>query len=156
MPRASGLLTLAALLLVVAACTGAGAAPATGGATTAAPGAVAEVGRPVRTAAGVYRDLSAAELKTFLERKDFVLVDTHVPNEGRLAETDLRIPYDQIERQLGLLPPAKDARIVLYCMSGRMSQIAAERLVAQGYTRVWNLERGMIGWRAAGYELLPD
>ncbi|MBI2321920.1 MAG: rhodanese-like domain-containing protein [Chloroflexi bacterium] len=133
MPRASGLLTLAALLLVVAACTGAGAAPATGGATTAAPGAVAEVGRPVRTAAGVYRDLSAAELKT-----------------------DLRIPYDQIERQLGLLPPAKDARIVLYCMSGRMSQIAAERLVAQGYTRVWNLERGMIGWRAAGYELLPD
>lgn len=156
MPRASALLTLAALLLVVAACAGAGASPAAGDATAAAPAAPAEVGRPVRSAAGVYRDLSAAELKALLERKDFVLVDTHVPNEGRLAETDLRIPYDQIERQLGLLPAAKDAKIVLYCMSGRMSQIAAERLVALGYTNVWNLDRGMLAWRAAGYELLPD
>jgi rhodanese-related sulfurtransferase len=34
-----------------------------------------------------------------------------------------------------------------------MSQIAAEELVSFGYTNVWNLKGGMIGWKEAGFEL---
>jgi rhodanese-related sulfurtransferase len=35
-----------------------------------------------------------------------------------------------------------------------MSVTAARALVRLGYTDVWNLDGGMIAWRAAGYPLL--
>lgn len=139
-------------LLLLSACSG----PVERGAAAPAAAKPDGLGRPVQTSGGTYHNLNAAELRTMLERKDFVLVDTHVPHEGRLRQTDARIAYTEIGKNLGLLPAAKDAKIVLYCMSGRMSQIAAERLVALGYTNVWNLERGMNDWRGAGYELLAD
>jgi rhodanese-related sulfurtransferase len=34
-----------------------------------------------------------------------------------------------------------------------MSEIAAEKLVSLGYTNIWNLEKGMVGWQGAGYTL---
>ncbi|MBI3979792.1 MAG: rhodanese-like domain-containing protein [Chloroflexi bacterium] len=116
----------------------------------------ASPGQPVAVAGGSYLNISSQQLKTMLDRKDFLLVDVHIPNEGHLAGTDLRIPYNQIEQNVGKLPMQKDARIVLYCMSGRMSAIAAEKLVALGYRNVWNLERGMVEWRQQGYALLAD
>jgi rhodanese-related sulfurtransferase len=34
-----------------------------------------------------------------------------------------------------------------------MSAIAARELVGRGYTDVWNLDGGMVAWKAAGYPL---
>lgn len=144
---------LLALLILLAACA-AGAGPMPGATVPTAPGTSGE--RVVRTNAGEYRKVEPRDLKAMLAAKDFLLIDVHVPHEGYIAQTDLRIPYDQIDWNLERLPPQKDAKLVVYCMSGRMSQIAAERLVALGYTNVWELDRGMIAWREAGYELRAE
>jgi len=54
---------------------------------------------------------------------------------------------------LAQLPADKNAKIVLYCRSDRMSQMAAEDLAKLGYTNIWNLDGGMVGWEQAGYEI---
>lgn len=110
-------------------------------------------GETVSATGGSYKNVTPKELSTMLKDKDFVLVNVHIPFAGNLPNTDLSIPYDEIEQNLSQLPADKAARIVLYCRSGHMSQIAAEELVSQGYTRVWNLQGGMIDWEKEGLEI---
>ncbi len=110
-------------------------------------------GETLNAAGGSYKNVSANELATMLKNKDFVLVNVHIPFVGNIAGTDLSIPYDQIEQNLSQLPADKNAKIILYCRSGRMSQIAAEKLVSLGYTNIWSLKDGMVGWEQAGYEI---
>lgn len=98
---------------------------------------------------GSYTDVSVGELQTMLENKDFTFINVHVPFEGDIPGTDLSIPYDQIEQNLDKLPD-KNAKIVLYCRSDRMSNIAARTLVDLGYTNIYNLDGGMVDWEGAG------
>lgn len=110
-------------------------------------------GKKVSINGGSYTDITPKELNTMLKNKDFVFINVHTPFVGGIAGTDLSIPYDQIEQDLSQLPADKGAKIVLYCRSGHMSQIAAEKLVSLGYTNVWNLKGGMIDWEQAGFDM---
>ena len=113
------------------------------------------VGGKVNVSGGAYHNVSAQELNTMLDNKDFVFVNVHFPFEGNIADTDVSIPFDQISEPsyLSQLPADKNAKIVLYCRSGRMSAIAAEELVKLGYTYIWNLDGGMVQWERAGFEI---
>ena len=108
-------------------------------------------GETVTTAEGSYQNITPAELQTMLKERDFVLINVHIPFTGNLPDTDLSIPYNEIDRNLSELPADKSAQIVLYCRSGRMSEIAAQELVSLGYTNVWNLRGGMLDWEQAGF-----
>lgn len=107
-------------------------------------------------AAAPYRNVDPAELQQMLAQKDFFLVNVHVPYEGEIAGTDAFIPFDRTRALMGRYPADKTARIVLYCRSGRMSDIAARQLAAAGYTSLYNLAGGMIAWQKAGLPLLTD
>ena len=123
---------------------------------TACQGSPARVaGEAVAAAGGTYTNVTADELNAMLKNKDVVFVNVHIPFAGNIAGTDLSIPYDQITdpANLSQLPVDKNAKIVLYCRSGRMSAIAAEELVSLGYTNVWNLTGGMVDWEQAGYNI---
>lgn len=111
------------------------------------------IGNQITVPGGAYTDITASELQAMLANKDFTFVNVHIPFEGNIADTDLSIPYDEIEQNLGQLPADKDDKIVLYCRSDRMSKIAAETLVGLGYTNVWNLDGGMVAWEQAGLPL---
>ena len=111
------------------------------------------VGQQVSVQGGSYTDVSVAELQTMLENKDFTFINVHIPFEGDIANTDLSIAYNEIEQNLQQLPGDQDAKLVLYCRSGRMSSIAAETLVKLGYTNLWNLSGGMVAWEQAGLPL---
>jgi phage shock protein E len=140
-------------LFVLAACgteNNSAQAPGTGAAGST------QTGAQIKTDGGVYTDLSPQELKAMLDKKDFFLVDTHIPPEGRLPQTDARIPYNEVQQRIGEFPSDKNAKIVLACRSGAMSTEASKTLVKLGYSNVYNLAGGMNAWKAAGYEIIPE
>lgn len=101
-----------------------------------------------------FKTLTGAELAEMLKQKDFFFVNVHTPYAGEIEKTDAFIPYDKIGENLDKLPKDKNAKIVLYCRSGRMSEIAARELIKQGYVNVSHLAGGMVDWETRGYEII--
>jgi rhodanese-related sulfurtransferase len=112
------------------------------------------MGTRISVPGGSYRALTPPELATLLAHKHFLLVNVHYPYAGELPHTDRFLPYNTIGQHLSALPADKRAMIVLYCRSGRMSDIAARSLVRLGYAHVWHLAGGMDAWQAQGFHLL--
>jgi rhodanese-related sulfurtransferase len=104
--------------------------------------------------AGTYVDITPDELAAMLKHKDFLFINVHIPYAGEIEQTDLFLPYDQAAQQLDRLPADKNAKIVVYCRSDRMSRISVNEWVKAGYTNLYNLDGGFEAWEAAGYELL--
>ena len=101
-----------------------------------------------------YVDITVQQLNKMLKEKDFTLINVHIPYDGEIPQTDSFIPYDKIEENADRLPQEKNAKIVIYCRSDRMSNIASVNLVEMGYTNVLNLKGGMKAWKASGYALI--
>ena len=101
--------------------------------------------------AGVYQ-MTAEQLAQAQEKQDLVLVNVHVPYAGDIPGTDLSIPYAEVTEKLDQLP-GKDDVIVLYCLSGGMSDFASKELAALGYSQVYDVVGGMNAWEAAGFDL---
>lgn len=117
--------------------------------------AVGLAGTLITMRAGTYSDIAPQALYGALseEPKAFMLVNVHIPYEGEIPGTDAFVPFDVIAKHVDALPPEKDSPVVLYCMSGRMSEIAATTLAGLGYTNIKNLRGGMVAWRQAGLPL---
>jgi phage shock protein E len=146
--RAAGVAALVAVVLALS-----GLAVACGDPEPAATATMTPEQPLSQTPVG-YKDVSPDELATMLESKDFVFINTHIPYEGEIEQTDLFLPFDRAAELVSELPADKQAKIVVYCRSDRMSRIAVEEWVRAGYTNLYNLDGGFEAWEAAGYELL--
>jgi rhodanese-related sulfurtransferase len=101
-----------------------------------------------------YENISVDRFVEMMNYKDFILINVHIPYEGEIPGTDLLIPFNAIDRHKNELPNDKGAKIVVYCMTGPMGDIAAERLVQMGYTTVIHFQGGMRAWKRTGRPLL--
>ena len=111
-------------------------------------------GKGVKVDGGSYWDITPTQLMLMLENKDFLLANVHIPYAGEIRDTDLFVPYNEIESNLLKLPHDKAVKIVLYCRSGSMSATAAGALVSLDFTNVWNVDGGMVEWERQGYDLI--
>jgi len=98
--------------------------------------------------------ISVDQLEKLMDQKDFTLINVHIPYQGEIDNTDLLIPYNAVNQNKNLLPKNKDEKIVVYCMEDQMSDVAAEQLTKMGYTRVFNLQGGMVAWQNQGRRLV--
>jgi rhodanese-related sulfurtransferase len=94
------------------------------------------------------------ELKALLDGSDVAVVEAlpeqyfakaHIPGA-------IRVDYEELEAQAPELLPDKDAAIVTYCASLTCpnSEIAANKLIALGYTNVRDYAEGKADWIEAG------
>jgi rhodanese-related sulfurtransferase len=116
--------------------------------------AMADNGTQVKIAEGTYRSISPAELSEMLASKDFFLVNVHVPYTAEIPGTDALISYLDADARIGDYPLDKELKIVVYCMTNRMSGIAVRRLLKEGFKNVYMLDGGMTAWKAAGFKLV--
>lgn len=87
--------------------------------------------------------------------QDYYVLDVHTPDEGSIAGTNARIPFDRLDQRIAELPRDRATPIAVYCMTGRMSEIAVRTLSALGFTKIVELGGGMKAWKADGRVLLP-
>ena len=101
-----------------------------------------------------FTNISFEVFSGWLEDKDFLLVNVHVPYQGEIPGTDLLLSYRAVENQKDRLPKSKDSKIVVYCLTGPMGYQASASLVKLGYTQVYHFEGGMLTWVRSGRKLI--
>ncbi|MBT3405999.1 rhodanese-like domain-containing protein [Candidatus Woesearchaeota archaeon] len=95
------------------------------------------------------------EFERLMAQENVFLLNTHTPYEGDIEGTDATIEdWENIALHQDVLPENKDAMILLYCRSGRMSESSAQQLVDLGYKNVYDLDGGFKAWKASGRELI--
>lgn len=92
------------------------------------------------------KQLSVTELKKWMdEGKTFELFDVRGEDERKLAKIDRAVMLDgEGEKRLASLD--KKTPIVFQCHHGMRSRNAAERVLREGFTNVYNLEGGIEAW----------
>src|SRR5439155_2795985 len=108
------------------------------------------------------RQLSVQEVKNALDKapsireKGFFLVDVRTVEEhdtGAIPGTDVNIEYREVAKRHKEIGASLDDHIVVYCQSGKRSNIAADTLTELGYKNVYNIRGSMNAWLQAGYPL---
>ena len=89
------------------------------------------------------------------EVPDAQLLDVRTPgefSEGHLANAK-NFDWNGTEFNAQISGLDKSKPVFVYCMSGKRSAAAAEKMRAEGFTEVYELEGGISAWRGAN---LPE
>ena len=97
------------------------------------------------------------ELNALLDRSEVIVVEALPENSFAREHIPgaIRVDYEELETQAPARLPDRDAAIVTYCASltCRNSEIAANKLIALGYTNVREYAEGKADWIEAGLPL---
>lgn len=100
--------------------------------------------------------LTASEFSKNIESNDGAkIIDVRTPQEFENGHIQYAINFDwngsDFDKQIATLD--KEAPLFVYCLSGGRSSSAASHLRSNGFKEVYELNGGMMQWRAAG---LPE
>ena len=102
--------------------------------------------------------LSSKEFNKSINNSNAILLDVrtnheykneHIKNAGQLN-------YYALDFRQKLLLLSKDKPVYLYCNTGYRSEKAAEMLIANGYTKVYNLQRGIMKWNLINLPVVTE
>lgn len=86
-----------------------------------------------------------------------LILDVRTPQEysgsmGNIKGSRL-IPVQSLRQRIGEISEFKDKTILVYCRSGMRSDNSSKILASSGFTKVLDLQGGIINWRGKGYEV---
>lgn len=85
-----------------------------------------------------YKKITAAQAKAFIDGGNVIILDVRTQEEfdqGHIKDA-LLLPDYEIGAKAATMLPDKDAKILVYCRTGRRSALAAKELIVMGYTDV--------------------
>lgn len=97
--------------------------------------------------------ISPTDFQKAVTENSVQVLDVRTPeeyNEGFISGAVLANWNDQTSFQQGIAALDKTQTVYIYCKSGRRSAAAQEWMLANGFTKVVNLEGGILAWNEAG------
>ena len=98
--------------------------------------------------------IEAEDLKKAIDVKEkCTVLDVRTPGEfsrGKI-QGSINISVEEIQNRIESALPDKKQKIYVYCLSGARSSVAVETMLALGYTNVFHMSHGLLGWRAKYY-----
>jgi rhodanese-related sulfurtransferase len=99
------------------------------------------------------KNIDATEFKELSKEK--TIIDVRTPEEVVQGKIETALPinlYDaDFKEQIEKLNLNKSEEVYVYCRSGGRSASAAEILNEMGFTKIYNLSGGIMGWIAKEY-----
>lgn len=95
-----------------------------------------------------YQKITAEEAKKIIDSENVIILDVRTQeeyNEGHIKDAIL-LPDTEITSKAYEVLKDKDAKILVYCRSGRRSAQASKKLINMGYTNVYDFG-GIIDWK---------
>ncbi len=94
-----------------------------------------------------YIKINAEEAKKMMDESEVIIVDVRTTEEFEEAriEGSILIPDYAIEQLAAEMLPDKEATILVYCRTGRRSELASRILIEQGYRNVYDFG-GIVDW----------
>ena len=96
----------------------------------------------------MYKRITAEEAFNMMQNsKEYILLDVRTEEEfnSEHIEGAILIPDNEISNRAADELPDKNALILIYCRSGRRSEIAARELINMGYTNTYDFG-GILTW----------
>jgi rhodanese-related sulfurtransferase len=101
------------------------------------------------------KNVGAEEFKQLVQEGNGILVDVRTDQEVAQGVIEgaqqINISSSDFLEKAKQLDKSKP--IYLYCRSGNRSGKAANMLLNEGYTNVYNLSGGIMGWQSKGFEI---
>ena len=99
--------------------------------------------------------VDAVKFKELMAKGDAILLDVRTPQEfsrGHISgSTAINIADPNFVSKINLLQ--KDKTILIYCLTGSRSYAAANYMGKNGFTKIYNLQQGIMDWSRRGYPL---
>ena len=107
---------------------------------------------PVPAESNSVASMSQFDLLTRMQRKDpdLVVLDVRTPAEFAAGHVPgaRNISHDFLQSSIESLYPMRDKLVVVYCRSGRRTQLAVDVLQKSGFKRLAHLEGDYLAWEA--------
>ena len=86
------------------------------------------------------KKVTCDEMKELLD-DDAILIDVRAQSEYDVYHLDnaINIEYTSIDKKIESVVDSKDKKIIVYCQSGKRSDIAAQTLKDLGYKNIYDL-----------------
>jgi rhodanese-related sulfurtransferase len=84
-----------------------------------------------------------------------LILDVRTPQEysgslGNIKGSRL-IPVQSLRQRIGEIGEYKDKTVLVYCHSGMRSDKSSKILASAGFTKILDLQGGIVNWRGKGY-----
>lgn len=94
--------------------------------------------------------ISSAEAINLMNNKNAVLIDTRPVSDFQNKHIigAIHMSANDVEKNISILEKYRDKPVITYCQAGMISKTVAKELQNKGFSILYSLKDGILGWEA--------